>query len=188
MLERSEYPVSPRLSKGTRCVPYDIADEFCQKTLYPSYVNPKIVTMPLPKVNFYILPSQSEQARQAFACKLAEKAFRLGYKTYILTNSLQQAQQIDKLLWTFRANSFIPHAIYQKELPNSANTLIIGTQQAPAEWQHTLINLSTTCPEQIPQAEQIFELLDNDESQKQAGRLRYKHYQSLGIVPNTHKM
>ena len=142
----------------------------------------------LPKVNFYVLSSQSEQGRQAFACKLAEKAFRLGFKTYILTNSLQQAQQMDNTLWTFRANSFVPHEIFHDSLPNTANVVIIGTQQPPAPWQHTLINLSTGCPEQVAQAEQIFELLDNDETQKQAGRLRYRHYQTLGITPNTHKM
>lgn len=142
----------------------------------------------LPKVNFYILSSQSEQGRQAFACKLAEKSFRLGFKTYILTNSLQQAQQMDKLLWTFRANSFVPHEIFQGNLPNTANAVIIGTQQPPVPWQHTLINLSTDCPGQLDQFEQIFELLDNDETQKQAGRLRYRHYQTLGITPNTHKM
>lgn len=142
----------------------------------------------LPKVNFYILSSQTEQGRQLFACKLAEKAFRLGYKTYILTNSMQQAQQMDKLLWTFRANSFVPHEIFQDSLPSIANTVIIGTQQAPAPWQHTLINLSTEYPEDIMQSEQVFELLDNDENQKQAGRRRYRHYQTLGITPNTHKM
>ena len=142
----------------------------------------------LPKVNFYVLSSQSEQGRQAFACKLAEKAFRLGFKTYILTNSMQQAQQMDNTLWTFRASSFVPHEIFQGSLPNIANAVIIGTQQAPTPWQHTLINLSTLCPEQIDQAGQVFELLDNDETQKQAGRLRYRHYQTLGITPNTHKM
>lgn len=144
--------------------------------------------MQLPKVNFYILSSQSEQGRQQFACKLAEKAFRLGLKTYILTDSAQQAQKMDRLLWTFRASSFIPHEIYHDNLPDPANAVIIGTHQPPAPWQHTLINLSTFCPEKITEAEQIFELLDNDETQKQAGRLRYRHYQTQGITPNTHNM
>lgn len=142
----------------------------------------------LPKVNFYVLSSLSEQARQAFACKLAEKAYRLGFKSYILTNSLQQAQQIDHTLWTFRANSFVPHEIFQDNVPSAANAVIIGTQQPPALWQHTLINLSTDCPLQVAQSTQIFELLDNDETQKQAGRLRYRHYKTLGITPNTHNM
>ncbi|GFO71202.1 DNA polymerase III subunit chi [Bathymodiolus japonicus methanotrophic gill symbiont] len=155
------------------------------QTLYVTKYN---TCMQLPKVNFYILPTQSEQGRQLFACKLAEKAFRLGFKSYILTNSMQQAQQMDNILWTFRASSFVPHEIFQDGLPSIANAVIIGTQQAPAPWQHTLINLSTVCPEQLDQAEQIFELLDNDETQKQAGRLRYRHYQTLGITPNTHKM
>ncbi len=142
----------------------------------------------LPKVNFYILSSHTEQGRQLFACKLAEKAFRLGYKAYILTDSMQQAQQLDTLLWTFRAHSFVPHALYQDHLPALANAVICGTQQAPAAWQHTLINLSTYCPESLTAFTQIFELLDNDETQKVAGRKRYRHYQEQGIVPNTHKM
>lgn len=142
----------------------------------------------LPKVNFYVLSSQSEQRRQTFACKLAEKAFRLGFKTYILTDSVQQAQQMSNLLWTFRASSFVPHQIYQDDLPNTANAVIIGRQQPPPPWQHTLINLSKKCPEKITQTELIFELLDNDETHKQAGRQRYRHYQTLGITPNTHKM
>lgn len=141
-----------------------------------------------PKVNFYLLSSHSEQGRQLFACKLAEKAFRLGFKSYILTHSLSQARQIDTLLWTFRPNSFIPHTLFQSEQPNIANALIIGTQQPPALWQHTLINLSTQCPEKITSFEQIFELLDNDETQKQAARLRYRHYQTQGISPHTHQI
>lgn len=142
----------------------------------------------LPKVNFYVLSSQSEQGRQLFACKLAEKAFRLGFKAYILTDTRQQAQQLDTLLWTFRANSFVPHEIYQSDLPSLTNAVIIGNQQAPEAWQHTLINLSTFCPEHIHQSEQIFELLDNDETHKLAGRKRYRLYQQQGITPNTHKM
>lgn len=142
----------------------------------------------MPKVNFYILSSQSEQGRQLFACKLAEKAFRLGFKAYILTHCKQQAQQMDKLLWRFRTHSFVPHEVFQGKLPSCTNAVIIGTQQAPAPWQHTLINLSMDCPENIMQSEHIFELLDNDETQKQAARLRYRHYQTQGITPNTHKM
>jgi DNA polymerase-3 subunit chi len=142
----------------------------------------------LPKVNFYILSSQSEQGRQIFACKLAEKAFRFGFKCYILLDNLEQAERLDRLLWTFRANSFVPHVIYQDALPSSHNAVILGTQPTPEYWQHTLINLSIKLPENIEQSEQIFELLDNDPTQKQAGRERYRQYQSLDIDINTYKI
>ncbi len=142
----------------------------------------------LPKVNFYILSSQSEQGRHNFACKLAEKAFRLGFKCTILVDNLEQAERLDRLLWTFRANSFVPHVIVQNELPSTNNAVIISTQQALEGWQHTLINLSTKLPGSIEQSKQIFELLDNDEAQKQSGRERYRQYQTLGININTHKI
>jgi len=82
----------------------------------------------------------------------------------------------------------VPHAVYQDDLPSTNNAVIIGTQQAPEFWRHTVVNLSSRLPEHIEQSEQIFELLDNDETHKQAGRERYRQYQSLGIDINTHKI
>ncbi len=142
----------------------------------------------MPTVNFYILNSDSERERQFFACKLAEKAFRSGFKSYILTDSSYQAEQLDRLLWTFRPNSFVPHALNNTPLPNSANAILIGEQTAPECWQHTVINLSQHCPEAMGASENIFELLDNDEARKQAGRLRYRQYKEQGFPPKTHKI
>ena len=68
----------------------------------------------MPEASFYILPSQSLSDRFLFACKLIEKAYRCGQYCYVVTDSLQQSQQLDNLLWTFRKNSFIPHQIFDE--------------------------------------------------------------------------
>ena len=73
----------------------------------------------MPEISFYVLPTESTQERQLFACKLVEKAYRSGVFSYVLTDSLEQSQQLDDLLWTFRAGSFIPHQIYTDQLPDS---------------------------------------------------------------------
>jgi DNA polymerase-3 subunit chi len=142
----------------------------------------------VPEINFYVLPTESTQERYLFACKLIEKAYRSGVFAYILTDSLEQSQLIDDLLWTFRAGSFIPHQVYTDELPVIENTVLIGSNNPPEHWQKTVINLSSQCPQGFQQAERILEILDNSEETKTWGRQRYRQYQQAGIEITTHKM
>ena len=139
------------------------------------------------EVSFYILPSESLQERYQFACKLIEKAYRSGYFCYVLTDSAEQSRIIDDLLWTFRAGSFIPHQIYIGELPDFEKVILIGSLDAPENWQKTLFNLSSRYPEMGLQTERILEILDNSETTKAAGRERYRQYQQSGIKITMHK-
>ncbi|MEQ1485942.1 DNA polymerase III subunit chi [Methyloglobulus sp.] len=142
----------------------------------------------MPEISFYVLPTESTQERYLFACKLIEKAYRSGSFAYVLTDSSEQSQQIDDLLWTFRAGSFIPHQIYTGELPAVKNTVLIGSCSPPEHWQKSVINLSSQCPQDFQHVERILEILDNSEETKAWGRNRYRHYQQAGIEITTHKM
>jgi len=135
------------------------------------------------EISFYILPSQSQQERLLFACKLIEKAYRSGCFCYVLTDTAGQSQQIDNLLWTFRAGSFIPHQLYTGDIP-ATEQVLIGSLPAPAQWQKTVINLSSQCAN----AERVLEILDNSEATKAVGRERYRHYKEAGHNLTTHKM
>lgn len=134
-------------------------------------------------ISFYILPTQSQQERYLFACKLIEKAYRSGCFCYVLTDSAGQSQQLDNLLWTFRAGSFIPHQLYTGDIP-ATEQVLIGSLPAPAQWQKTVINLSSQCAN----AERVLEILDNSEATKAVGRERYRHYKEAGHNLTTHKM
>jgi len=140
------------------------------------------------EVSFYILPSESAQERYEFACKLIEKAYRSGCFCYVLTDNAEQCQKIDDLLWTFRAGSFIPHQIYTGELPNIEKVILIGSLNAPENWQKTVINLSSYCPEEFDKIERVLEILDNSEATKELGRNRYRQYQQSGVNITTHKI
>jgi DNA polymerase III subunit chi len=135
------------------------------------------------EISFYILPTQSQQERYLFACKLIEKAYRSGCFCYVLTDTAGQSQQIDNLLWTFRAGSFIPHQLYTGDIP-ATEQVLIGSLPAPAQWQKTVINLSSHCAN----AERVLEILDNSEATKAVGRERYRHYKEAGHNLTTHKM
>ncbi len=135
------------------------------------------------EITFYVLSSQSQQERNLFACKLIEKAYRSGCFCYVLTDSDGQSHQLDNLLWTFRAGSFIPHQLYTGELP-ALEQVLIGSLPAPAQWQKTVINLSS----HAASAERVLEILDNSEATKALGRKRYREYQQAGHNLTTHKM
>jgi len=66
------------------------------------------------QVDFYILSDETGTARALLACRLTEKAWKQGHRVYINTASPQQLADLDDLLWTFRAGSFIPHGVILK--------------------------------------------------------------------------
>lgn len=142
----------------------------------------------MPEVTFYLLQSQSINDRYLFACKLIEKAYRSGHFCYVLTDSDEQSQIMDDLLWTFRAGSFIPHQQYTGEIPAVEKVILIGSLNAPQNWQKTLINLSSKYPQNFKLAERILEILDDSEETKEAGRNRYRRYQQAGAALATHKI
>jgi DNA polymerase-3 subunit chi len=134
-------------------------------------------------ITFYVLSSQSQQERLLFACKLIEKAYRSGVFSYVLTDSDGQSHQIDTLLWTFRAGSFIPHQLYTGDIP-ATEQVLIGSLPVPTHWQKTVINLSSHAAD----AERVLEILDNSEATKALGRKRYREYQQAGHILTTHKI
>lgn len=142
----------------------------------------------MPDISFYVLATESISERHLFACRLIEKAYRSGCCPYVLTDDGAQSQLIDDLLWTFRAGSFIPHEIFDGNLPTIEQTVLIGSNSPPEPWRHTVVNLSSQCPQDFQQAERILEILDNSEATKIWGRQRYRTYQQAGFEPVTHKM
>ncbi|GAB4270363.1 MAG: DNA polymerase III subunit chi [Methylomicrobium sp.] len=142
----------------------------------------------MPDIGFYVLASRSERERLLFVCKLAEKAYRSGSYSYILTESPRQSAALDDLLWTFRPGSFVPHQIYDGDAPENDKILLIGNRDAPARWRHVLINLSPKGPDDYAGFDRILEILDDSEETKTPGRIRYQQYRQSGFSVATHKI
>ena len=145
----------------------------------------------MPEASFYILQTHSLSDRFLFACKLIEKAYRNGQFCYVYTDSLQQSQQLDNQLWTFRENSFIPHQLYDgvdNIAPDYQQTVLIGTQTAPEKWQKLIFNLSSNYPENLKKTARVLEILDNNEALKKAGRQRFRQYRQDGFEVSAHKI
>ena len=51
------------------------------------------------RIDFYILPDTTLEARLQFACKLAETIHRKGYRLHLHCEDKALAEQADEALW-----------------------------------------------------------------------------------------
>lgn len=136
-----------------------------------------------PRVDFYVL-QRAGSSPDRLACRLTGKGFEKGMRIFIRTGSPEHARALDEMLWTFEQLSFLPHGLSGEA---DADTPIqIGTDE-PATMA-LLINLADTSPDPIVGHQRIAEIVGPDPAAKHSGRLRYKHYQRLGVTPTTHKL
>lgn len=135
------------------------------------------------RISFYILNGNSPDQRQAIACRLAEKAYLEGHQVFIHTGSAQHSTQIDAALWSFRPDSFVPHALLDAD--DNDSPVLIGHEKAPPRLMDIMINLSDQQPLFFSQFERVLEIIDDNEQVKQAGRERYRFYRQRGYELDT---
>ncbi len=143
------------------------------------------MTEPATRIDFYILRTAGTDARERFACRLAEKAFGLGHRVHALTASAEQAHRLDELMWTFRAGSFVPHAI-DSDAADIDNPVTIGFDDPARADGELLINLTDEVPACFDRFQRVAEIVDGSDTGKQAGRARFRLYRDNGYPPATH--
>ena len=143
------------------------------------------------QVDFYSLRQPEEQDRLFFSCRLVEKALVQGLKIYIHTDSETVAQEIDDLLWSFRPESFIPHAIVgtdMEEIEDDEVPVLIGYGDNTTDRGQLLINLSSGLPPLQDAFERIAEIVPNREEAKAALRQHWNAYKEKGFELNHHQL
>lgn len=139
------------------------------------------------RVDFYVLGASGNRARQQFACRLAEKAYRLDNTIHIRTTDRREAEQLDELLWTYRDGSFVPHELSTgSAAPESPIT--ISHEDSPRQQTDLLINLTDQIPAECDAFPRVAEIVTSDEEARQQSRKRYAQYRELGHTLETHKM
>jgi DNA polymerase-3 subunit chi len=140
------------------------------------------------RIDFYVLQQAGPQHRQSFACRLAEKAYRLDNSVLILTPSSSEAERLDELLWTFRDGSFVPHhriAAATRELESPVTIGCDGDAVPPGD---LLINLCDEIPACADTFPRVAELVTSDEECRQKSRKRFTAYRERGHTLETHKV
>ena len=135
------------------------------------------------QVDFYILDEQASQDRFFLCCRIAEKAWKNNHRVMIQTTSEQEAHHLDKLLWTFRDQSFIPHALLP--VADSETTpVIIGWSSDAGEERDILINLADEIPAYFSRFERVIEPVDNNANRREISREHYRYYRDRGYPLN----
>ena len=143
------------------------------------------------QVDFYILELAAEHERLRTACRLAEKAWQKGHHVFIHTESLQAAKSIDDMLWTYRQDSFVPHALLRERLELDADRVepvLVGDGTVEPREIDVLINLAETVPSFAERSARVAEIVAADESARRTGRTRYRDYRDRGIPIQQHKL
>lgn len=141
------------------------------------------------RVDFYLLSQSEPQQVLQFTSRLLTKAYDAGLRVFVLTESAEQAQMLDTLLWTVSDTSFIPHALAASSSANNALTKIsIGSTLAQSTDFDMLVSLNND--EQITDKgyARIAELVSADEQNKQAARKRYAAWRDIGAELNLHNI
>ncbi len=126
-------------------------------------------------------------ARLKVACRLAEKAYLASQRALIWHTDRTELAALDDLLWTFADGSFVPHEWLTSNAAAAAPVLL-SAGPAPAETFDFVVNLAAEPPPFLHLTRRIAEIIDGDEGRRRAGRVRFKAYRELGVVPATHAL
>jgi DNA polymerase III subunit chi len=133
------------------------------------------------QIDFYTLEPDSPGDRFQLVCRLVERARAANKRVLIHCPDPTQAQHLDRLLWTFRQESFLPHGILgQPGLDAALTPILISPDGSPESECQVLINLAVEPPPFFERFERLCEPLDSDPSVRADGRERYKRYRERG--------
>jgi DNA polymerase-3 subunit chi len=120
-----------------------------------------------------------------FTCRLIDKAYRRGHKVYVHAASNDHAVELDELLWAFRQNSFIPHALLDS---GTEAPVHIGHKNDPGAHQDVLINLTGEVPHFFSRFERVTEIVPQDEDMRNRARQNFRFYKDRGYNLNYHDL
>ena len=155
------------------------------------------------KIDFYITSINTLDDYWHFACRLTEKAFRKQCDVYLHTANEEHMAAVDKLLWTFRPNSFLPHCSeISAEMSNKANEdnskidsaasatgeILVACSGDPRDHHDVLVNLTEQTPECFSRFTRVAEVVMGTDEAKAKSRQRYKYYRDRGYPLEVHNL
>lgn len=126
-----------------------------------------------------------------YAQRLVRKAYRQGARL-VVTGPLDELRQLDQQLWTADEQDFIPHVLdAQGDLPARLHATPIWltprADQVP-EGHEVLVNLGEAVPPGLSSYKRLFDIVSQAPEDRQAGRARWKTYQSMGWEVRPHEV
>ncbi len=135
--------------------------------------------------------------RLAYTCRLLRKATRLGNCVDVVAEAAVLAD-LDKLLWVFDAQEFVPHTRVRPNQSLSAaqrhapvwlmEAAAEATVPSAARSQPVLLNLGRDPVPGFDAYERLIEVVATDADDRAAARTRWKRYTGLGHAVVGHEV
>lgn len=126
----------------------------------------------LPQVTFHLVKSNA--AKLKAISDIVGEAFAAGKKMLIIAPSAEAAAYIDQLLWRMPEESFVPHVIASKAVPNRVVIAVNPAQNL--NQADVLLNLSpsvSSISDQFAEVHELFDETDPVKAEQSAQRKKY---------------
>ena len=133
------------------------------------------------KISFYLFEQSPERQVQS-TCRLCRKILRKPAKIWLYCPDSALQQELDDLLWTFDAQSFLTHGIDDLQSP------ICISANLPDQPEWIVFNFHQEALAEAQRFSHIIEIIENNEAAKQIGRQKYKSYRQSKLAPQTYKL
>lgn len=134
----------------------------------------------MPRIEFYVLSTAVPAERLRAASQLAMKAWRAGLPVFLRGSDAAQCVELDDWLWRFKAESFVPHNLYQDD---AQAPVVIGMDEEPSSVQGVLINLGSTLSPQVERFSRVIEIVNQEPDLLTACRENFRSYRQRGYDP-----
>lgn len=123
--------------------------------------------------------------RLGYACRLLRKAVRNGARVAV-TAPPATLTRLDRTLWTFDAQDFVPHVLLrgaEPVAPRLRETPIWLVERAEMAAQHpVLVHLGEEPAEGFESFARLIEIVSTDAQERESARRRWKHYAGRGYA------
>jgi DNA polymerase-3 subunit chi len=132
------------------------------------------------RADFYLIakPRFLEEPLR-LVCELARKSYDANLWTLVLARDMDQAEQIDAMLWEFDDEAYIPHQIAGTDEEDELTPVLIATPEIDVPARALVINLRDAAYEGA--CERILEVVPADPAAREPLRERWKHYKARGF-------
>lgn len=135
--------------------------------------------MAVPQVEFH----SGVAAPLQFACRLLRKAYRQGVAVAVI-GPAQALQALDRELWTFEAQEFVPHLRLKPGQPLDAalrrTPIWLCDGDPPSPGPGVLLNLGAEPGTPLDRYQRIIEIVPEDAALRQQSRARWRVYEGRG--------
>ncbi|HEV7915783.1 MAG TPA: DNA polymerase III subunit chi [Albitalea sp.] len=124
--------------------------------------------------------------RLPYACRLLRKALRSGASGVAVSGPAATLSRLDRTLWTFDPQEFIPHVLLRagEALPARLRRTPIWLVEQPelASRHPVLVHLGDEPAVGFESFTRLIEIVSTDAEERDAARRRWKHYAGRGYA------